>query len=195
MTQQYKLTQPLSFSKPPPADAKLELYDLSADPGEENDLADDMPEIVDQMKAGYEAWFSDVASSRGYHAVRFAIGSEQQPAVTLTRQDWRMKTADGWGRNEKVVGAWEVTCESEGPYEVTLTFAEPAAKAGTAEILFGDFNASTPVAAGAEQVKFEGVSLTPGDGAFEARLVLDGEPRGVWFADIVKNPALDSPVE
>ena len=186
VTEQYKLEQPLSFSTPAPADAPLELYDLLADPGEENNLADEKPEVVEQMKAGYEAWFADVASSRGYHAVRFSIGSEQQAAVTLTRQDWRMKTADGWGRGEKVVGAWEVNCESEGPYDVTLTFAEPAASAGSAEIAFGEFSASAPVAAGAEQVKFEDVKLTPGEGTFEARLVIGGEATGVWFADVVK---------
>ncbi len=186
VTQQYKLEQPLSFSSPPPADAQLELYDLLADPGEENDLAGDKPEVVEIMKTGYEAWFADVASSRGYHAVRFSIGSEQQAAVTLTRQDWRMKTADGWERGQNVEGAWEVTCESEGPYDVTLTFAEPAAKAGSAEIAFNEFHASTAVASGTDQVKFEGVKLALGEGTFEARLVVGGESTGVWLADVVR---------
>ncbi len=186
VTQRYKLTQPLSFASPPPADAAMELYDLIADPGEETNLAAENPEIVARMKAGYETWFAAVAPPRGYRAVRFSIGSEQQPAVTLTRQDWRMKTPDGWGRKAKVVGVWEVNCESAGPYDVTLTFAEPPAKAGRAEIAFGDFDAAEPVAAGAEQVRFAGVKLTPGEGTFEARLVVDGEARGVWFVDIVK---------
>ena len=97
-----------------------------------------------------------------------------------------MKTADGWGRKDKVIGAWEVHCESAGPYDITLTFAEPAEKAGRGEIAFGGFDAAAPVAAGAAQVKFEGVKLAPGDGLFEARLVIDGEARGVWFAAIVK---------
>ncbi len=186
VTQRYKLTQPLSFSAPPPADAEMELYDLIADPGEENNLAGEKPEIVERMKAGYEAWFVDVAPPHGYRAVRFSIGSEQQSAVTLTRQDWRMKTPDGWGRKEKVVGSWEVHCESAGPYDVTLTFAEPAVETGRAEIAFGDFEASAPAAAGAAHVRFEGVKLTPGEGTFEARLVINGEARGVWFVDIVK---------
>ena len=186
VTQRYKLTQPLSFSAPPPPDAAMELYDLLTDPGEENNLAGEKPDIAARMKAGYEAWFAAVAPPGGYRAVRFSIGSEQQPAVTLTRQDWRMKTADGWGRKDKVIGAWEVHCESAGPYDITLTFAEPAEKAGRGEIAFGGFDAAAPVAAGSSQVKFEGVKLAPGDGLFEARLVIDGESRGVWFAAIVK---------
>jgi arylsulfatase/arylsulfatase A len=41
---------------------RYELYDLAADPGETNDLAGQHPEIVEQMKRLYEAWFDDVAA-------------------------------------------------------------------------------------------------------------------------------------
>ena len=65
-----------------------------------------MPEVVERLKAGYDDWFDDVSASRGFEAVRFVIGSNQQQRVTLTRQDWRMETPDGWGRDEKVLGKW-----------------------------------------------------------------------------------------
>ncbi len=156
------------------------------DPGEGSDLSEERPEVVERLKAGYDQWLEDVSSSRGFHAVRFAIGSEAQPQVTLMRQDWRMVTPDGWGRDQKVLGRWEVECMAEGPYDVTVTFANAAPKAGMATIAFRDLEKSMDVEEGTEQVKFEDLTLELGEGAFEASLVVDSEPRGVWHVDIVR---------
>jgi len=41
-------------------DGRCHLYDLSADIGEKNDLAADMPDKVDSMKARLHAWYKDV---------------------------------------------------------------------------------------------------------------------------------------
>ncbi len=184
--QQYKLVQPLSFRDAPPEDAALELYDLLADPGEETDLAADMPDVVERLKAGYDNWFDDVSSGRGFEAVRFTIGSDQQERVTLTRQDWRMETPDGWGRGEKVLGKWEVEVASEGPYDVEVTFANPAPAAATATISFQGTEESAAVSAGAESVRFEGVTLSTGEGSFEARLMEGSDSHGVWHVEIVR---------
>ena len=184
--QRYKLVQPLSFSEPAPPTAALELYDLVADPGEERDLADELPEEVERLRAGYDAWFDDVSETRGYHAVRFALGSDEQPLVTLTRQDWRMVTPDGWGRDQSVLGVWEVDCLSEGPYDVTVTLARPAEKAGTAKIAFRGVDHTASLKEGAEHVRFEGISLERGEGAFHASVVIDSETRGVWHVDVAR---------
>lgn len=184
--QRYKLVQPLSFSEPAPPDAALELYDLIEDPGEEDDLSADRPEVVERLRAGYDEWLDDVSSTRGYHAVRFAIGSDQQPHVTLTRQDWRMVTSDGWGRDQNVLGHWEVDSMSEGPYDVTVTFARPAERAGSARIAFRGTEKTVSVESGAETARFEGVALETGEGTFEAALVIDSELRGVWHVDLAR---------
>ena len=183
--QQYKLVQPLSFRDSPPEGAAIELYDLIADPSETTDLAADMPDVVDRLKAGYDSWFDDVSASRGFEAVRFMVGSDQQQSVTLTRQDWRMETPDGWGRREKVLGKWEVEVASEGPYDVVVTFANPAPAGAIAEIGFGEVKQSVAVAADAESATFEGVTLPTGEGSFEAALVQGSEPQGVWQVEIV----------
>ena len=183
--QQYKLVQPLSFRDSPPEGAAIELYDLIADPSETTDLAADMPDVVDRLKAGYDSWFDDVSASRGFEAVRFMVGSDQQQSVTLTRQDWRMETPDGWGRREKVLGRWEVEVASEGPYDVVVTFANPAPAGATAEIGFGEAKQSVAVASDAESVTFEGVTLPTGEGSFQAALVQGSEPQGVWQVEIV----------
>ena len=184
--QRYKLVQPYSFGQPAPPDAALELYDLMEDPGEEHDLSADRPAVVERLRAGYDEWLEDVSASRGFHAVRFAIGSDEQPLVTLTRQDWRMVTPDGWGRDQEVLGQWEIDCMSEGPYDATVTFAKPAEKAGTARIAFRGTEKTVRVEKGAEQVRFEGVKLETGEGTFEASLVIDSEARGVWHVDLAR---------
>ena len=182
--QRYKLVQPLSFSRPAPPDAPVELYDLIEDPGEATDLAAELPDVVERLKAGYEEWLADVSASRGFDAVRFALGSDAQPHVTLTRQDWRMVTQDGWGRNDRVLGHWEVTSMSEGPYDIEVRFAKPAPAAGAASIAFGDAKETAAVAEGATQVRFEGVALRPGDGTFEARLEIGSDVTGPWQVDV-----------
>ncbi len=182
--QQFKLVQPVSFRQSPPQDAALELYDLIADPGEETDLAAEMPEVVERLKAGYDEWFDDVSASRGFEAVRFMIGSDQQQRVTLTRQDWRMETPDGWGRDEKVLGKWEVEVASDGPYDVLVTFANPAPAAATATVAFRGLEESVTVAAGAETVTFEGLALEVGQGSFRASLTKGSEAEGVWQVEI-----------
>ncbi len=184
--QQYKLVQPLSFSTPAPPEASLELYDLVADPGEQTDLAAERPKVFERLKQAYESWFEDVTSTRGFDAVRFAIGSDVQPHVTLTRQDWRMLTPDGWRRGDPVLGQWEVESMATGPYDATVTLDEPASRAGTARVAFRSADLTADVAAGQQEVVFEGFDLEMGEGAFEASLQIGSEIRGVWQVDVTR---------
>ncbi|MCY4119373.1 MAG: hypothetical protein OXG72_00420, partial [Acidobacteria bacterium] len=184
--QRYKLVQALSFSQPAPPDAPLELYDLIEDPGETTDLSARRPDVVERLTTAYDRWLADVSASRGYHPVRFAIGSDRQPHVTLTRQDWRMVTADGWGRDQPVLGYWEVDCLSAGAYDVTVTFANPAPRPGTARIAFRGAELAITVDSGAERARFENVRLESGTGRFEASLTIDGDSAGAWHVDVVR---------
>jgi len=42
---------------------RLELFEIAADPGETKDLAQQYPQIVDEMKRQYDRWFADVWTS------------------------------------------------------------------------------------------------------------------------------------
>ena len=105
-------------------------------PGEQVDVSSEHPDVVERLRAAYDAWLRDVSASRGYGGVRFALGSDAQPHVTLTRQDWRMITADGWGRDQGVVGQWLVEAATAGPYDITVTLAKPAGPGATVRISF-----------------------------------------------------------
>jgi arylsulfatase A len=49
---------PRSIEGPP----RYELYEIAVDPGEKNDVAADHPQLVEKMRAQYDAWFDDVCA-------------------------------------------------------------------------------------------------------------------------------------
>jgi arylsulfatase A-like enzyme len=100
---------------------KYELFDLSSDPFEEKDIAEDKPEDVAALKALYEHWFADV-TKKGFAPPRIAIGSEKENPVRLSRQDMRGLKA-GWA--PEAIGHWEVKTERQGRYRFTLRAREP----------------------------------------------------------------------
>jgi arylsulfatase A-like enzyme len=100
-----------------------ELYDLTADPGERDDLAAQLPELVDELRAAYDAWFDDICATRPdpFAAPRIVIGELREPHVVLTRQDWRID--DGLADMGELAG-WMGT--TQGWWEVDITRATPA---------------------------------------------------------------------
>ena len=127
--------------------AKLELYDLSTDPQQRNNLATQRPEVFQRLKAAYQDWFDDVSSSRpdNYAPPRIVIGTEHEPVSVLTRQDWRHQSGRPWGADSN--GFWLVEAPDPGSYEVEIIFqAEP--KRGRARITAGEARVEMQIGAG-----------------------------------------------
>ena len=183
VTQQYKLVQAKHFGRPMPQDARLELYDLAAGASEENDLAEQQPEVFERLKKGYEKWFEDVSSTRGYDPPRIPLGTEHENPVILTRQDWRIVGPDGYG--DKNLGYWEVEVAAAGNYEIRLRFPKQEA-AGRVEVALGDAQAGASFGAGAESATFGPFALAAGPGQLEARLIRAGETVGVKYVDVAR---------
>ena len=183
VTQKYKLVQAKHFGQPMPEDAPLELYDLEADSSEENDLAAQQTERTEAMKDGYEEWFKDVSSTRGYDPPRIPLGTEHENPVTLTRQDWRVVGRDGYGDNN--LGFWQVDVAAAGDYEVRLRFPKQEA-AGRVEFALDDHRGEAEFGAGTESVTFGPFTFAEGSAALEARLIRSGETVGVKYADVTK---------
>ena len=156
-----------------------QLYDLSTDPAESKNIAAEHPEIVSRMRAGYEAWFKDVSSTRGYAPPRIHIGTPLESPTTLTRQDWRGPRA-GWGGQS--LGHWEVKVATAGKYRVKLRF-RGARTATEAHFRFGKLERTVAVEKGASSCTFEGVELPEGNGRLEAWLALK-KPMGVNYVDV-----------
>lgn len=181
--QRWKIVQPLGkHTDPMPDEAKFELYDMAVDPGETNDLAEEHPETVADMRSGYEAWFRDVSATQGFRPVRIRLGSPREPLATLSRFDWRGDSDDRAG--EDALGYWEVVIEEAGRYDFEVRFAEPMPKAGLAKLAIGSVVVSHSVSVGATAHEFRGLALESGPARLHARVEYGSVVRGASFVDV-----------
>ncbi len=185
VSQHYKLVQPYGGNLPYEgddlekylSDPIFELYDIEADPGERNNIADKYPDIVARMRKNYENWFNDVSSTRGYDLPRIYIGSSYENPVILTRQDWRGPKAS-WRRDG--LGYWEVKITKTGNYKITLQF-RAVQTTGKAHIRIDNLHLIKPVEKDASSCSFDPVSLEAKDAKLEAWLELEEELVGVYY--------------
>ena len=192
--QRYKLIQPQdnphAIINPPSDDelrrwlGALELYDIQNDPSELNNLASQHPEIVEELLAEYEDWFSEVTRERDFHSPpRIHVGTRHQNPVILSRFEWRgPRAATQLGDWDEQQGHWEIRAE-QGRYRVTLRHAK-VAQDGVAHLRFAGAHLSKPVSKGVDVTVFEDVHLPGEPGRFEAYLKLERLASGVHFVDI-----------
>ena len=159
-----------------------ELYDRVSDPGEQNDIAAAHPEIVAAMRQGYQEWFRDVSSTRGYAPPRIQLGTPHEDPTTLTRQDWRGPRA-GWKPDD--LGYWEVQVAHAGNYMVGFRFTARATS-GEARLRIGGVEKKERVFTSATSCGFDTVRLKAGPTRLEAILELGGKSVGVDYVDVLR---------
>jgi hypothetical protein len=100
-----------------------ELYDIQADPGQQNNVAGDFPQIVAELNAAYEDWWTDI-SRRFDEYCPTIIGSEHQAKTMLTCQDWHGEVIPYNQQHVRAAidsnGFWDVEFVEAGHYEFTL---------------------------------------------------------------------------
>lgn len=143
-----------------------ELYDLNADPQEAKDVSAQQPERVAELRTAYDKWFADVSSPRHFAPPRVYLGAEQEPLVTLTRQDWRGPQAS-W--DDKGLGHWEVDVRRAGGYQITLRFP-PSPRPRQVKVRLGNSEQSAAVPAQAANVTIILPQVTNGPSRLEAEL-------------------------
>ena len=181
-----------------------ELYDMTIDPGEKNNIADEHPDIVEQMRKMYEEWYRDV--SRGLKdPVRICLGSIRENPALLTSHDWRdesVRTLRLWRQDTLIEkartelegnGYWEVYIKRSGRYKITLYKCHPKAnrelkilKPGMARLIIGDVDVSKPINEGATSVTFN-VVLKAGPARLQTFLTgqrKDKEEVGAYFIEV-----------
>ena len=99
-----------------------ELYDIEADWGQKNNVYDQYPEVVQEMKDHYDAWWEKVQPDL-QHVNHIAIGNHEENPVALTSHDWLlMNSSNSWWIREGInrSGAWNIDVEKEGNYKISL---------------------------------------------------------------------------
>jgi len=175
------------------------LYDIHADPGQENDIAGAHPEVVQGLRDAYEKWWADV-SQRFDEYCEIVLGSDQENPVRLTCHDWHGGDLPPWNQThvlngEPKNGFWAVEVARAGEYEISLRrwplevdrpihSAIPggrAIQAARARLTVGEIDVEKTVPDGAREVTFL-VRLKPGKTRLQTWLTAeDGTSRGAYF--------------
>lgn len=104
-----------------------ELYAIREDPGQENNIIDDHPEVAKRLKGFYETWWAEIAPTFGDPA-RIRIGNEAENPSRLTCHDWITDGSSPWNQrhirnannNPRNLGFWYLMVEQAGDYSIEL---------------------------------------------------------------------------
>ncbi len=180
-SQRYKLLRP----EPPPGARKppaLELYDMEHDPYELHNIAAKNPDIVKRLFDGYRGWLNDVASTRGFEAVRIEVGGPRENPTILTRQDWRGPRAST-GVND--LGYWEIVVPRTARFDIKLDL-QPRRFPTEAHLAVGGVRGTQQLAVGATEWVFHDVVLPQGQARLEAWVEGNGISAGVWRVTVLR---------
>ncbi|MCA9118128.1 MAG: hypothetical protein KDA79_23815, partial [Planctomycetaceae bacterium] len=104
---------------------RRELFDMQADPGQQHNVADEYPRVMEELSGRYLDWYRDI-SDRFTEAVRISLGHPEGGAALLTAHDWHAPIAQvPWNqphiqRDLPGNGYWTVEIERAGTYRFTL---------------------------------------------------------------------------
>ncbi len=181
-----------------------ELYDIKADPGQKNNIADKHPKVVEKLREAYEEWWADL--SKGFDDYcETIIGSDKENPVRLMSHDWhtpRVPWHQGAVRNGmQANGFWAVEVERDGMYEFALrrwpvevdkpiTAAIEGGKAISAtkaRLKIADVDVSKPVPKDAHSATFR-VQLKAGKTRLQTWFTDDkGTSRGAYYVYVKRN--------
>lgn len=181
-----------------------ELFDISADPGQAEDVAAEHVEEVKTLRAEYEKWWASVSIHFG-ETCAIVVGDDRDNPSFLTSHDWHGEVVP-WNQSmvKKGVignGSWAIDVAKAGRYEITLSRwpldlgipingKVPDGKAIVAQqarLLVGAGELTKEISAEAASVSFE-VELTSGKQRLQTWLV-DGSAevpveRGAYFVSV-----------
>lgn len=104
---------------------EAELYDISNDPGQKNNIAALRPEIVKTLKAHYDDYWSSIEDSIDI-VEPLVVGSAAAEFTDLTSNSWIEIDCDNRGRVANVCeplngGVWQIEAERAAAYKVQLS--------------------------------------------------------------------------
>ncbi|WP_430931712.1 arylsulfatase [Saccharicrinis sp. 156] len=96
-----------------------ELYDLSKDFGQKNNVISQYPEVAHKIRKAYKAYWKRV-SPGDRDKPRFIVGQKEDPEIFLSPSDWYLPKVP-WNHAQVAagspeVGAWDITVSENGLY-------------------------------------------------------------------------------
>jgi arylsulfatase A-like enzyme len=98
-----------------------ELYNIQEDPSQQNNIADNHPDIVVKLRQAYDTWWEDV--SQDFKHSHIIIGSDLENPSKMTAFDWHGDFVSGQKdvrQGVKTNGYWLVEVERSGTYRFEL---------------------------------------------------------------------------
>ncbi|MGI9474830.1 MAG: arylsulfatase [Rubripirellula sp.] len=182
--QNWKLVHPTGFSKSQmPDDVPFELYDMTTDQGESQNLAETNPERLAELQKAYEAWFDDVSHTRpdNFAPPRIVIGADAEPVSSLSPQDWRVSDDSGWGSG----GRWLVHVDRAATFDAEIVYREPI---GETEVVLqiGDVRKRGDLPAKQSRIELKSIDLPAGDTAVQVKSLVDGKQRDPYHVILTR---------
>jgi arylsulfatase A-like enzyme len=162
-----------------------DLYRLTDDAGQRNNIASKYPEIVTELRQAYEAWWR-LCERQVNDDIPISIGAKSVAVTRLNSHDLRNDEGDGvWNqgqvrRGDACSGYWEVLVEEPGLYEFALRrWPAETARAMRAGVTGEDITFRRDAIAPADWPLYEGGAVLPfeaahieidGVGAFETQI-------------------------
>ncbi|MFB3825420.1 MAG: arylsulfatase [Bryobacteraceae bacterium] len=122
MTSQWRLVNPSQDGRR----EALELYDITKDPGQKQNVAAQNPDVVARLARDYDQWWNTVSQRAGEY-VRIVLGNPRENPLRLTAHDWHGERGAELVWNQRAIrqgpaanGFWTVDVESAGQYRFEL---------------------------------------------------------------------------
>lgn len=104
-----------------------ELYDIKADPGQQNDIAAQHPAVVQRLTDFYEAWWAELLPTFS-NATAIYLGHPAENPARLTSHDWITTGSTPWNQSHirramtgpGNTGFWNVQVHEAGDYRIRL---------------------------------------------------------------------------
>jgi len=178
-----------------------ELYDIDADPGQQRNVSEEHPEIVEELSQAYDEWWAEIAPDLPAHNC-IVLGDEAENPANLSSFDWHAMTA--WNQSHvrggaKINGFWAVDIANSGTYEITLrrwpevvdapiNAAIPggtAIKADQARLTIAGLDLTKPIPEDAASITFT-VNLEQGETQLQTWLTdsASEESRGAYYTSV-----------
>ena len=125
-----------------------QLYDMQADPGQKNNVAESKPEIVQELSSKYDFWLKDV-SQAVFDLVPAAVGHPKRPWTVLSgheamleansdktgisyfgKSGWANDWISGW-TDSAAYAWWPIKITQDGEYSILLLYNCPSKNVGS----------------------------------------------------------------